>query len=94
MPPTAHRDGDQETIFFRFMDFHAETMTFNMARFWRTADGWGFRVDATKLRPTFCDDLATALEAAGFRAVDFYGDYHGTPFDPEVSGDLIAVAQR
>jgi glycine/sarcosine N-methyltransferase len=94
MPPTAHRSGDRETIFFRFMDFHADTMTFNMARFWRTADGWDYRVDATELRPILGDDLAAALDAAGFGPVDFYRDYRFSPFDPETFGDLIALARR
>jgi SAM-dependent methyltransferase len=94
MPPTAHRHGDDEVIFFRFMDFHAETMTFNMARFWRTADGWDFRVDATELRPIFHQDLAATLKAAGFQSTAFYGDYRFSPFDPTTSGDLIVVAQR
>jgi len=94
MPPTAHRHGDQEIIFFRFMDLGKETMTFNMARFWRTTGGWDFCVDATTLRPIFYHDLATVLETAGFRSATFYGDYRFSPFDPENSGDLVAVAQR
>jgi glycine/sarcosine N-methyltransferase len=94
MPPTAYRCGDQEIIFFRFMDFHAETLTFNVARFYRTADGWDYRVDAAELRPIFCADLAAALEAAGFGQAVFYGDYGFSPFDPETSGDLIAVAAQ
>jgi glycine/sarcosine N-methyltransferase len=94
MPPTAYRSGDQEIIFFRFMDFRPETMTFNMARFWRAADGWDFRVDATELRPIFCDELAAALKAAGFESASFYGDYGFSPFETDTSGDLIAVARR
>jgi glycine/sarcosine N-methyltransferase len=94
MSPSVHRDGDQEMLFFRFMDFHAETMTFNMARFWRTANGWDFSVDATELRPVFRDELAAALPAAGFQTVTFYGDYRYSPFDPADSGDLVAIAQR
>jgi len=94
MPPTTYRSGDEEIIFFRFMDFHAATMTFNMARFWRTADGWDYRLDATELRPIFRDDLAAALEMAGFQQVDFYGNYSPSPFEPGTSSDLIAVARR
>lgn len=94
MPPVTHRNGDQETIFFRFTDFHAESMTFNMARLWRTAAGWDFRVDTTELRPILRDELAAALKAAGFQTASFYGDYRLSPFEPDTSGDLIAVAQR
>lgn len=94
MPPAPYRRGDEEILFFRFMDFHAETMTFNMARFWRSSDGWDFRVDATELRPIFRDELEIALKTAGFGNVTFYGDYASAPFDTETSGDLIAFAQR
>jgi SAM-dependent methyltransferase len=94
MPPTAHRHGDEEIIFFRFMDFHPETMTFNMARLWRTTNGWDFRVDATELRPVFRDELEIALQEAGFRTAGFYGDYGFSPFDAEISADLVAVARR
>ncbi|MFZ5916429.1 MAG: class I SAM-dependent methyltransferase [Chloroflexota bacterium] len=94
MPPTIHGRGDEEILFFRFMDFHAETMAFNMARFWRSGDGWDFRVDATELRPIFRDELEMALKTAGFQNITFYGDYAAAPFDAGHSGDLIAVAQR
>jgi len=94
MPPTWHRQGAQETLFFRFMDFGTETLIFNMARFWRVGDGWDFRVDATELRPILRDDLAAALDEAGFQQVVFYGDYELAPFDGVASGDLVVVAQR
>ncbi|UCC61449.1 MAG: hypothetical protein JSV36_11585, partial [Anaerolineae bacterium] len=94
MPPTTYRRGDEEVIFVRFMDFHAATMTFNMARFWRTAGGWDYRLDATELRPIFRDELAAALDVAGFQQVDFYGDYGCSPFEPGMSSDLIAIARR
>lgn len=40
------------------------------------------------------DDQERLLEAAGFAAADFYGDWSGSPYDKERSGLLIAVARR
>ena len=94
MGPQAHRQGDREWVFVRFYDFHGETITFNMVRLLRDGGSWTQDVESTELRPIFGDDLAEALETAGFGDVAFYGGYDGSPFDPARSGDLIAVAKR
>ncbi|HOG45569.1 MAG TPA: methyltransferase domain-containing protein [Anaerolineae bacterium] len=94
MPLQSHREGEREWLFFRFMDFHEATLTFNLVTLQRTGDAWRYRVGATELRPIFQKDLAEALHSAGLGAARFYGAYDGSPFDPEASGDLIAVAER
>jgi len=92
--PQSHREGEREWLFVRFYDFYDETLTFNMVRLARTAEGWSQSVESTELRPIFFDDLAGALAAAGFEGVRFCGSYEGETFDPAHSGDLIAVARR
>jgi glycine/sarcosine N-methyltransferase len=94
MPPQSHRAGHGEWLFLRFYDFHEETITFHMIRLHRTAESWTQDVESTELRPIFRDDLAAALEAAGFCDVEFHGSYDGSAFDPVRSGDLIAVARK
>jgi hypothetical protein len=94
MGPQSHREGEREWLFVRFYDFHDETLTFNMVRLARTAEGWSQQVERTELRPIFRDDLAAALATAGFLEARFYGNYEGDAFDPVHSGDLIAVAWR
>lgn len=94
MPPQAAQDAHGEWIFVRFYDFHPETVTFNMLRLRRADDGWAQDAESTELRPIFSRDLARALDAAGFEPVLFHGSYDGSPFSPEESGDLIAVARR
>jgi SAM-dependent methyltransferase len=93
MGPQTHREGDREWLFVRFYDFHEDTLTFNMVRLRRTSDGWSQDVEATELRPIFRDDLAAALDAAGFSPAGYYAGYDGAPFDPATSGDLLAVAR-
>jgi glycine/sarcosine N-methyltransferase len=94
MAPQSHRQGSQEWLFVRFYDFREETITFNMIRLRRTAEGWAQDVESTELRPIFRDDLAAALTGAGFEAISFYGGYDGATFDASTSNDLIAVARR
>jgi len=94
MSPQTFRDAEGEWIFVRFYDFHEESLTFNMLRLRRTAEGWSQDVESTELRPIFAQDLASALTTAGFGPVTLYGSYDGSPFDPAASGDLVAVAVR
>jgi len=94
MAPQSFQDAKGEWIFVRFYDFHQESLTFNMIRLRRTAEGWSQDVESTKLRPIFAQDLISALAMAGFEPITLHGSYDGSPFDPAGSGDLIAVAVR
>jgi len=93
MPPQSQRQGEEEWLFLRFYDFHPETVTFNMIRLHRAGEGWAQDVQSTELRPIFHDDLVAALAATGFRDLCFYGSYDRSAFEPNRSGDLIAVAR-
>ena len=92
MPPQAYRDAGGEWIFVRFYDFEETEVVFNMVRLRRLPEGWAQDVDATRLRPIFGDELALGLRDAGFDPVELYGGYDRNPFDPDTSGDLLAVA--
>lgn len=94
MPLQVHREGEREWLFFRFMDWHEATLTFNVVTLERSGGQWSYRIGATELRPILQAELAVSLPQAGFAGVRFYGDYQGNPFDPEASGDLIVVAIR
>ncbi|MGQ9682348.1 MAG: class I SAM-dependent DNA methyltransferase [Anaerolineae bacterium] len=94
MPLQTHREGDREWLFFRFMDFHELTLTFNVVTLFREAETWRYRVGATELRPLLHNELAEWLPEAGFESIRFLGAYDGSPFDAGQSGDLIAVANR
>ncbi len=94
MPLQTHREGEREWLFFRFMDFHEATLTFNVVTLTRDGAAWRYRVGATELRPIFQRDLAAWLPAAGFKEARFWGGYDRAPFDPQASGDLVAAAER
>ena len=87
-----------EHVFFRFYDFPADEgarLTFNMVTIERDAPGaaWRFRADSTELLPIRSASLGAALAAAGFDRVRLLGSYAGEPFDPQASGDLVAIAR-
>jgi hypothetical protein len=96
MPSQAHREGSREWLFMRFYDFNPDgTLTFNVVTLRRDEGGeWTQQVEATTLRPLLHAELLDAVAAAGFGDVACYGDMQGAPFDPENSGNLIAVAKK
>jgi glycine/sarcosine N-methyltransferase len=100
LEPQAYQDSRGEWLFVRFYDFHPETLTFTMIRLQRAAlqrgivQPWTQAVEATELRPILAHELAATLARTGFATHTFYGGYDRSPFDPENSGDLIAVATR
>ena len=94
MPLQTHRQGDEEWLFLRFVDFHEKTLTFNMVVLHRQVNSWGYAAESTELRPILKDELAKLLARAGFGTATFYGDYTFSPYERETSDDLIVVAQK
>ncbi len=94
LPLVTHRQGEEEWLFWRVLDFHQRTLTFNMIIFHKREGEWEYRVGSTELRPIFEHDLEQQLLRAGFSAVELYGDYAGHAYERGTSGDLILVAHR
>ena len=94
MPLQTYQQGKEEWLFFRFVDFHQETLTFNMVVLHRNGDVWDYAAEATELRPILSKDLKRLLERSGLTNVDFYGDYDQNPYRQDTSGDLIVVARK
>lgn len=94
MPLVTHRQGEEEWLFWRVLDFHEQTLTFNMIIFRKQSQKWAYDVQSTELRPIFKDELEKHLVGAGFGTKQSYGDYAAHPYEHDTSGDLIVVAQR
>lgn len=96
MEPQAHREGQEERIFIRFYDFDPDGLiTFNILTLKREGPGgWMQQAMATRLRPLLEAELKAALAAAGFNAVDSYGNMNGAKFEAETSGNLVVVARK
>lgn len=96
MEPQAHRQGDQERIFVRFYDFDPDGLiTFNILTLRREeTGGWTQQSTSTRLRPLLQAEMITALEAAGYRAIESYGNMSGAAFERRTSGNLVVAARR
>ncbi|MBI5301366.1 MAG: methyltransferase domain-containing protein [Chloroflexi bacterium] len=81
-----------ETLVWRFADYGESLITFNIALFSHRREGWSVDVQSTPQRPYQQRELEAALRRAGFRAIGFYGNLKGEPFDLAQSGDLVIVA--
>lgn len=83
----------KETLVWRFADYAASLITFNIALFTKNAQGeWSVQVQSTLQRPYQKQELQELLSRAGFREMNFYGSLQGESFNPERSGDLVVVA--
>jgi len=96
MEPQAHREDEREWLFQRFYDFlPSGLIQFNMITLRREGlQPWQQHVASSLLRPLTQSDLAAALPAAGFDAVQWFGGLSGEPFDAEKSGNLVALASK
>lgn len=83
----------REQILLRMFDFGPDIWQFNILRFTRRNGGWEFTVSSAPHLPVFAADLHAQLQTAGFRNLRLYGDFESTPFDPETSDMLLAVAE-
>ncbi len=83
----------REVLIWRFADYDAARIAFNIALFTRGDDGaWSVNVQSTPQRPYQRAEIETLLRGAGFREIEFYGNLQGAPFDAAQSGDLVVVA--
>ncbi len=96
MEPETHVEGDREWLFQRFYDFEADDLIrFNIVTLTRQAGkDWQSTVTATHLRPQKQQELAEALAAAGFTAIQSYGSLSGDAFVPLSSGNLVLTATK
>ncbi len=96
MGPEGHAEGESEWLFLRFYDFLSDGLIrFNIVRLHRKGRGaWNQRVTSTQLWPQTRRELSGAIRAAGFEALNWYGDLQGTSFDEESSPNLVMTARR
>lgn len=82
-----------ETLVWRFADYGADLITFNIALFTKSESGtWSVQVQSTFQRPYQKSEIENLLHRAGFGEIKFYGNLQGEPFDAAQSPDLVAVA--
>jgi SAM-dependent methyltransferase len=76
------------------MEYAGAVMTVHILDFEHTEYRCEFEYSAVRMRVRLHDEWATLLDGAGFKNVEFYGDWAATPYDKNRSARLIAVAQK
>ena len=96
MPVSSRVNGQEETLFLRISDFRGqgELIDFTVVTLKKRRGAWSQSARTTPLRALRRQTLESALRAAGFTALQFFGGYDSAPFDETASADLIVTATR
>lgn len=95
MEPQSAREGDSEWLFLRFYDFEPENLIrFNILTLKREGDSpWKQFTLSTLLRPILLEELQSGLKKSGFSRISHFGDLAGSPFNADLSGNLVVMAE-
>ena len=92
-PPTGSRNGTDETLFFRLLDFNPKSLNLSIAKFRRYENRWESSVHTTEIYPYLKKELESALKSVGFAKMESHRNYNFEDYDPNGS-DLILIAQK
>ncbi len=93
MPPTGSRNGTEETLFFRVLDFHSKSLNFSVVKFRWHENRWESSVQTTDIHPCTKKELEAELKSVGFTKLECYRNFNFEDYDPNGS-DLILVAEK
>jgi SAM-dependent methyltransferase len=93
MPPTGSRNGTEETLFFRLLDFHAKSLNLNVVKFRWHENRWESSVQTTELYPYSKKELESTLKSVGFTKLICYRNFNFEDFDPNGT-DLIIIGEK
>lgn len=92
-PPTGSRNGTEETLFFRLLDFNPKSLNLSIAKFRWHENRWESSVHTTEIYPYLKKELESVLKSVGFAKLESYRNYNFEDYDPNGS-DLILIAQK
>jgi glycine/sarcosine N-methyltransferase len=92
-PPTGSRNGSEETLFFRLLDFNPKSIDFSIVTFHRHENRWDSVVRTAEIFPYFKNDLEGLLRGVGFKRTDFYRNFNFEDYDKN-GPDLIVVCEK
>ncbi|MCX7920093.1 MAG: methyltransferase domain-containing protein [bacterium] len=90
---TAKVDG-KELLFLRLYSFPPRKANLDVFTFIKQQGKWEMNRHTTELLPLTKPKLLHSLHTVGYRKLKFYGDFTFSPFNEQVSSDLIFVAHR
>lgn len=83
-----------EYFFLRVYDFISENrMDIHLNVLIKRGREWDWKRVSTTLFPISTESYLSLLRKAGFGNIELYGDFAFSPFDKEISNDLIMVAE-
>jgi len=92
-PPTGARNGTEETLFFRLLDFNPKSLNLSIAKFRWHENRWESSVHTTEIYPHLKREIESILKSVGFSKSEAYRNYNFEDYDPNGS-DLILIAQK
>ena len=92
-PPTGSRNGTEETLFFRLLDFNPKSIDFSIVAFHRHENRWDSTVRTAEIFPYFKNELEGLLKVVGFKKMDLYRNFNFEDYDKNGT-DLIVVCQK
>jgi glycine/sarcosine N-methyltransferase len=92
-PPTGSRNGSEETLYFRLLDFYPKSVNYSVVKFHRHENRWDSTLVTTEILPYFKSDLESMLKAAGFKKFDCYRNFNFEDYDKNGT-ELIIVAEK
>ncbi len=76
------------------MDYFVKSVRYNLLDLVRGPNGTELKTWRAELTVLLRDDQERLFKTVGFRQVDFYGSYDGSPYDKAASYQMIAVAYK
>ena len=94
MGPQARTLDGRETLFLRFFELERSPMRFTIVKLTRDGEAWSREQWETEHRAWTAQEMERLLTNAGFRSVEFVGDFSKAPLDPGTSDQMILIATR
>ena len=92
-PPTFSRNGSEETLFFRLLDFGPKSVNQILVKHHWHENRWDTAVQTTALHPHLKKELEKPLKSLGFSKVSCYRNFNFEDYDSN-GQDLIIVAEK
>jgi SAM-dependent methyltransferase len=93
IPPTFSRNGSEETLFFRLLDYGPKSIHLNLVKYHWHENRWDTTVQTTAIHPHLKKELEKPLKSLGFRKISCYRNFNFEDYDPN-GKDLIFVAEK
>ncbi len=93
LPVVSRQANGKDYLFLREHRIAGRHAEFTIISVTKDEQGFHQQVERNAHVPLTSELLQAALDAAGFRKAQFFGDYHGAEYDPASSGTMIVVAR-